>query len=203
MINTYLPWKFHFPFFILCFLFFELIGIYFAGIIAIIYLAIAWLFRTEEILEQYDLKPENLVTPFAGKIKKISYVKHVFIPENYLCLELRYNLIKGLGIYFPKTLEVYDIVKNENEVFINLKSDNDESLIIHFKKNFFGFLPKLWVYPGDRGKRGVTMGYFPWGGKLFFYISDNYILNSNENCLLLGGRTSIATLLKDNEIEKA
>ncbi|OFZ51403.1 MAG: hypothetical protein A2381_17985 [Bdellovibrionales bacterium RIFOXYB1_FULL_37_110] len=187
----------------LTFLSFRLMGVFGAGIVAIIYMVIAWLFRIEEIIEQYDLKLENLVVPFSGKIKKNGHLQHVFIPEDYLCLEFHYNLMKGLGVYFPRASEVYDIVKNENEVFINLKCDDDKSLIIHFKKNIFGFLPKLWVYPGDRGKRGAAMGYFPWGGKLFFYISDNYILNRNENCILLGGRTSVATLPKDYEIEKA
>jgi len=203
MINTFLSWKFHLPFFILSFLLLKVSGIYGAGLVAIIYLTIAWLFRIEEITEQYDLGFDNLVVPFSGRIKKIDHFQHVFIPENYLCIEFHYNLIKGLGIYFPRALEVYDIVKNENEIFINLKSDNNESLIIHFKKNIFGFLPKLWVYPGDRGKRGSSMGYFPWGGKLFFYISDKYILNRSTNCILWGGRTEITNLPKDYEIEKA
>ncbi len=173
MINTYLSWQYHVSFFLMSFLSFKFLGIFYAGVIAFVYLMIAWLFRIDHISEKYDLVFGNLVVPFSGKIKQIGQTQHLLIPVDYRCIEFNYNWCNGYGIYFPRALEVYDIVKNENEVFINLKTDDDESMVIHFKKNIFGFLPKLWIYPGDRGKLGAGMGYFPFGGNLFFIYQIN------------------------------
>ena len=74
-------------------------------------------------------------------------------------------------------------------VNVNAKSKN---IGLQIPKGLLGRWPKLWVFPGDRGRRWANIGHLTLGGKVFLYIPQYYEILVKEADKISVGTTVLA-----------
>ena len=153
-------------------------------------------------------------------IKRGVEVKGDFFGLNYNRLELFNPLHQEGGIYLPISSEIGQFTirkgpsllsfghsKKEGDhssgflsvdnftltlkVSVNAKAkDIGENIVLQIPKVLLGRWSKLWVLPGDRGRRWANIGHLSLGGKVFLYIPQYY-----EILIKKGEKISVGTTI--------
>jgi len=164
--------------FLICISFFSIAG---GGIVTVIVLVLILLYFFLMFIfieKPININSPSIHSPISGRVKSIERNQE----NGKFEIVFRVSLFKGYGIIFPSDLEVFDIILKDCNCRIVFKDYDFSFTEICFKKNIFGFFPKLFIIPGDRGKRGISMGYFPFGGTVLLYLSEKYeiIVNAGD-----------------------
>lgn len=215
MLKSYLPSFYNTWFFITVFVLWSFDLYFVLGLVSLIYFFHYFLFRKN----RNDFRDDTTVTqgvvfsPVNGKVMSVN--KHVFHPhygKNLIEIQLSIPWWKEMGISLPWSCEVKDMFVSEGPSFfrylnyrekikereygaLNLELENKgQRLGLVFIKCILGFWPEIGVMPGDRGSRWVNIGFFPYGGTVILYLTENYDILVKENDEIVSGNTMIAAL---------
>lgn len=183
----------------------------------LIYAALLYLYRRDP-KRHTDLEqvPDNVIlAPINGKVVSIERnVHHPAYGDHFTKATLFCHWKEEAGVYLPLASEIKEFVINradshEFQGLLNykaLKSPQVKSIgvvftdkfqhkiILGFRRRRFGLWPRLWMMPGDRGKRGANIGHFPFGGKVSLYLPENYEILISESTTIQAAVTVLAGL---------
>jgi hypothetical protein len=158
-------------------LFLILIGsLFLAFILLMMILGYLFLFRKRKSYFHEDqvTTSGNIYAPVSGKVLYSGEA------QDSRKIIIKTNLFDEYGIYLPFSGKIRDIAFDDSSysyrtvssfdknaqlnTFVELEDKKQRSLKIEFLRFFSGRAPELVVIPGDRGRRQVNIGFFPFGG---------------------------------------
>jgi phosphatidylserine decarboxylase len=138
----------------------------------------------------------TVFAPVSGKVEKINN-------EGRKYILFKIGLLNEEGIYLPFTCEIKNLsfhsdfssfrfsspkdISDEKGTVLELSDKKKRSISMQFVRFVSGKLPELIVLPGDRGRRQVNIGYFPFGG----YVK--LLLPSESEIVVKEGDKVVAT----------
>jgi phosphatidylserine decarboxylase len=214
MIFSYLERKIHFYFifFILATFFFRFYLVAFVA--AIFYGILIYVYRKEhkDFLESQHSTEGVVLSPVNGVVQSVrSSVDHEIFGNS--CLEILISIPwwKEWGIRMPVTGEVVDSQEIKNKSYFRYFSLQDgdsttvnsgtfytfltpkgEKIGLQFLPCPLGLSPQIVLMPGDRGSRVANMGFFPFGGSVLIFLSQNYEIMVNIGDQITSGETPLA-----------
>lgn len=214
MVFSYLEKKVHFYFLmvILASLLFGLITIAFLAIL--FYAAVVYLYRKEnkDFLEAHHASEGVVLSPVHGTVQSVrSCVDHPVFGSAGVEILISIPWWKEWGLRMPITGEVIDSQVKKDSTFFRLFSLKQTDSSLQNTGTFFTFLtakgekiglqflsgplglsPQMVLMPGDRGMRVANMGFFPFGGSVLIFLSQNYEIMVNVGDQLTSGETPLA-----------
>jgi hypothetical protein len=163
-----------------------------------------------------DFREGTLLAPCHGVVESVrSKVKHPVWGGSLQEISFIVPHFEESGLYFPITGEVRDVLVQEGppicryrsfresgaspatagriyrSILVQIKG-NSIKVGIHLVKCCFGFLPRPWVFPGDKGMLGANFGFLPLGGSVFMYLPSDVKVLVNVGQKVHGGETAVA-----------
>ncbi|MEI8346971.1 MAG: hypothetical protein WCG27_05865 [Pseudomonadota bacterium] len=222
MFRTYLPNRYHFAVLVLLALAYMVGHWAWDWIILFFYLLTFYLFRKRQS-NPWD-HPINIehafFSPINGKVVDIKNpALNPPLPGKYKAVRLRTTLFQEMGIFMPLSAEVRDLVvhlgkrlfrlwhfpkseaKREKLEYVRLilHTWERDDIVLDFYPYFFGARPQIVLLPGDRGKKLVNIGLFPFGGQVVVYLPEKYEILVTSKDVALAGETLLAG---DIEVKK-
>ena len=135
----------------------------------------------------------GISSPVNGKVLYIQrHVSHDFFENKVtkICIAVSWWR-NGTGVYLPDRCKIEDMELREaiNGSFVALLNEAKKKMGLEF----FGRSLKLMIMPGDKGRSGSRIGYFPWGGAVLMYLPEEYEILIEE-----GGRVVAGGLMAKN-----
>jgi len=196
--------------FLVVFLFLCLIGS--LSLLALFILVLAstlFLFRRKKTYFHEDqvTTTGTVFSPISGKVVEVkkSGVKSLLVKMTFL---------DESGIYLPCTSEIKNLnfhsdfsafrfsapkdISEEKGTVLKLTDKKGRSISLQFIRFISSKLPELIILPGDRGRRQVNIGYFPFGGyvKVLLPEESEVVVNVGEKVI---ATETIVARFKDEE----
>lgn len=165
---------------------FVLIGAWYLVLIGVLIFAITLaLFRKKknDYYEEQLTTIGTIYSPISGKVVRASRAE-----DGSNVVAIKTGLFHPYGIYLPFTSKIENLVFNndlktsrfstslnpekESGVVLELSDKKERKIQIQFVRFITGKLPELVILPGDRGRRQVNIGYFPFGGVTIIYLPE-------------------------------
>ena len=141
-----------------------------------------------------------LYAPVSGKVDSI------FKKDEFTEVNIVIPWWKGMGVCLPFASEVknkttqekrvtshYPFFQKKRIIHLSLKgSGNDQKISLVFYGCSLGGRVYIDVEPGDRGKGGCSIGFFPLGGKVKLFLPASYQILTRRREILSAGQTSLA-----------
>lgn len=218
--QSYLPYKFHYWFWILCFFLLLVFNFIFIFGLIVLYLLTFFLFRKlNPLLKEEPLNNnEVLYSPVNGKVTHIrKQLNHEQFGGPVSEIRIIIPWWKEYGVYLPKTSEIKELIYKpgkshfrygwKNPIsfspdippgqYLELETIQGEILGLHFSSCPLGMHPHIHVLPGDRGKNIANIGFFPFGGTLHFYFPENFEILVQEGQNISACETLIAGTIEN------
>lgn len=134
-----------------------------------------YLFRRRKIYFHEDQMTTTgtVFAPVSGRVVEI-------VNGNSKSILIKMGLLQEEGIYLPSTSEIKNLtfhsdfssfrfstpkdICDDKGTVLELSDKKGRTISMQFIRFVTGRLPELIVLPGDRGRRQVNIGYFPFGG---------------------------------------
>jgi hypothetical protein len=183
------------------------------GMVILFYGVMLFLFRKKEV-NPWD-NPVNIehsfFSPVNGRIKALE--ENATAPQytgKWKSIVIKTRPTQEMGIFMPLNAEVKDMVahpgkrlwrilgpmagkKDECEYFrLTLHSWDGEDILLDFYPFFFGARPQIVLLPGDKGRKLVNIGHFPFGGQVVVYLPEKYEIIVQEDEAAIAGETLLA-----------
>ena len=218
MLKSYLNKKTHGILIFFIFLMWLLKFKFLLGLIIFSYVALLYFFRRYDIrfLDGQTSNENAVYSPANGYITSVKKkVDHAFFGKNLNEIRIVIPWWQEFGVCLPFSSEVIDLKINQGKslyrfskygllsqevqivpsLMILLNSSQGNSLGMQLIKCPLGMWPKTKIFPGDRGKSGSLIGYFPFGGTVLLYLPSNYEILVNGGTRASSGLTVLAELL--------
>lgn len=173
----------------------------------------AWFFRRiKKNFHDDQLTTQGMIySPVGGKVVSVREgLTHCHFGEGLTEIRISLPLFSEIGIFLPVTSEVVDVKKRDSTrlfrfatnqldqvidsfggIEIVLRDKVGEQMAMQFIPCYLGRAPEIVLAPGDRGKRQVNIGHFPFGGTVLIYlpqmaqtmVSDNERVKAGETIL--------------------
>jgi hypothetical protein len=163
-----------------------LIGSFFLAFVLLLLIGgYLFLFRKRHIYFHEDqvTTTGNIYAPVSGKVISIGEA------DGYKKIVIKTGLLNEYGIYLPFSCEVKDIgydtqeciyrtansfdLEKEASTYITLLDKKGREMSMQFLRFFTGMSPEIVLIPGDKGRRQVNFGFFPYGGLTILKMSPN------------------------------
>ena len=217
MLKSYLNKKTHGIFLFFIFLMWLLKFKFLLGLIIFSYVSLLYFFRRHDIrFSGGQTSNEKAVySPVNGHIISVKKkVDHAFFGKDLSEIRIVIPWWQEFGVRLPLFSEVIDLKINQGKslyrfskygqllqevqivpsLMILLKNSQGNSLGMQLIKCPLGMWPKTRVFPGDRGKNGSHIGYFPFGGTVLLYLPSNYEILISSGTRANSGLTVLAEL---------
>lgn len=222
MIHSYLP-KYVHLFFISFAIFSWLYEFYWTLIFIIMIYGLSLFFYRKRVILFRDNETTTSGLIFSsvnGEVISINEgINHVYVGTKCSEIKIQIGMGEEMGISAPMTSELKECFFENGKSYLRFKKfpiplqdrhvmsghfflmeDIDQVKVgMHFVKSFLGFAPRIRLLPGDRAKRQVNIGYWPFGGTLLVYVPKEFEILVKEQELIVAGVTPIAARTKDND----
>lgn len=181
------------------------------------YISMALLFRRvhRSLYDNSSFKDNIVYSPVSGKVINVRKgVEHLLFGTRLTEIHLAIPWWRNFGLFLPIKGEVIlaedlgqkrlwrfskaSLDQKDTSKYgfaFQVQSKEGEFLGVQLIPCYFGLLPQCALLPGDHGLTGANFGFFPFGGTVRLYLSDDAEILINEDDNLIAGATTIAGLL--------
>ena len=162
-----------------------------------------YIFRRKKVYFHEDqvTTTGTVFAPVSGKVVRVS-------EGNTKSITIRMNILDELGIYLPCTSEIknlnfhsdyssfrfssLNLDSSEVGTVLELSDKKKRVISLQFIRFVTGRLPELVILPGDRGRRQVNIGYFPYGGFVILNLPEESEIVVKEGDRLVATEAIVA-----------
>lgn len=215
MFITFLERKYHY-YFIIALAFFFLFALWPIFLVVLfVYISLLILFRreTKDFLEAHDATQGVVLSPVNGKVRGIRKIKnHPIFGQDCIEIQISIPWWAEWSVRLPITGDITDFHRgrdrsllrlfrfnepdqeqvNDRGFYYKLLSHKGDQVGLQFIPCPLGLDPELIISPGDRGMRVANIGYFPLGGSVLVYLSQNYEIMIQLEDQVTAGETPLA-----------
>ncbi len=166
--------------------------------------------KTKKIQDAPRCGNLTIYSPINGEVISIQKsIDHDVFGKDMIEMRLAIPFFKEMGLFLPTNSEVVDIKASRGQKEFRLKKSlrkisSDTGLSLAFKSSngckfgmqlipcSLGMWPEVALLPGDRGKLGANIGYFPFGGTVLLYLPKESEILISESAKLIAGETLLA-----------
>jgi phosphatidylserine decarboxylase len=152
----------------------------------------------------------TIYSPLNGKVVSITKgCDHDIFGKDLIEMRLSIPFFKEMGLFIPTNSEVIDLQVNRGQKALRFKKNLEKissqtGLCLAFKSSngckfgmqlipcAIGMWPEVALLPGDKGKLGANMGYFPFGGTVLLYLPKESEVLISESAQLIAAETLLA-----------
>jgi len=152
----------------------------------------------------------TIYSPVNGKVVSIDKnVNHDVFGSEMIQMRLAIPFFKEMGLFLPTSSEVvnlkakkgrkmfrlnksFETLSSETGLCLAMKSSNGCEFGMQLIPCSLGMWPEVALLPGDRGKLGANIGYFPFGGTVLLYLPKESEVLISESAELIAGETLLA-----------